>query len=153
MKSLQELFRIGLGPSSSHTMGPRFAATAFRAANPTAARVRVTLYGTLAATGRGHLTDLAVSAPFSPRPVDIVWLPQQSLPRHPNGMQFEALDAGGRVLAARVVYSVGGGALLDEDGQPDGGGEVYPHAGMDAVLDETEREGLRIWEIVDRHEG
>jgi L-serine dehydratase len=68
-------------------------------------------------------------------------------------MQFEALDAGGRVQAARVVYSVGGGALLDEDGQPDGGGEVYPHAGMDAVLEETEREGLRIWEIVDRHEG
>jgi L-serine dehydratase len=48
---------------------------------------------------------------------------------------------------------VGGGALLDENGQPDGGGEVYPHAGMDAILDETEREGLRIWEIVDRHEG
>ncbi|HRL77850.1 MAG TPA: L-serine ammonia-lyase [Candidatus Accumulibacter phosphatis] len=153
MKSLQELYRIGLGPSRSHTMGPRFAATAFSAANPTAARLRVTLYGTLAATGRGHLTDLAVSAPFSPTPVDIVWLPALSLPRHPNGMQFEALDASGRVLAARVVYSVGGGALLDEDGQPDGGGEVYPHAGMDAVLDETEREGLRIWEIVDRHEG
>ncbi|QKS29380.1 MAG: L-serine ammonia-lyase [Candidatus Accumulibacter similis] len=153
MKSLHELFRIGLGPSSSHTMGPRFAATAFKAANPTAARVRVTLYGTLAATGRGHLTDLAVSAPFSPTPVDIVWLPALSLPRHPNGMQFEALDAGGGVLAARVVYSVGGGALLDEDGQPDGSGEIYPHAGMDAVLDETEREGLCIWEIVDRHEG
>ena len=72
MKSLQELYRIGLGQSSSHTMGPRFAATAFKAANPTAARLRVTLYGTLAATGRGHLTDLAVSTPFAPTPVDIV---------------------------------------------------------------------------------
>jgi L-serine dehydratase len=153
MKSLQELYRIGLGPSSSHTMGPRFAATAFKAANPTAARLRVTLYGTLAATGRGHLTDLAVSTPFAPTPVDIVWLPGHSLPLHPNGMQFEALDGDGLVLAAQVAYSVGGGALLDENGQPDGGGEVYPHTGMDAVLDETERQGLRIWEIVDRHEG
>jgi len=68
-------------------------------------------------------------------------------------MQFEALDGDGRVLAAQVAYSVGGGALLDANGQPDGGGEVYPHAGMDAILDETERQGLRIWEIVDRHEG
>lgn len=153
MKSLRELYRIGLGPSSSHTMGPRFAAQAFKAANPTAARLRVTLYGTLAATGRGHLTDRAVSVPFAPTPVDIVWLPDRLLPRHPNGMQFEALDAGGGVLAARVVYSVGGGALLDENGQPDGGDDVYPYAGMREILDETEGEGRRLWELVDRHEG
>lgn len=153
MKSLQELYRVGLGPSSSHTMGPRFAAIAFKAANPMAARLRVTLYGALAATGRGHLTDLAVSVPFFPTPVDIVWLPDRSLPLHPNGIQFEALDAVGSVLTRRVVYSVGGGALLDENGQPDGGDEVYPHAGMLEVLEQAEREGLSIWEIVERHEG
>lgn len=153
MKSLQELYRIGLGPSSSHTMGPRFAAIAFKTANPMAARLRVTLYGALAATGRGHLTDLAVSVPFFPTPVDIVWLPDRSLPLHPNGMQFEALDATGSVLTRRVVYSVGGGALLDENGQPDGGDEVYPHAGMLEVLEQAEREGLGLWEIVERHEG
>ncbi len=153
MKSLQELYRIGLGPSSSHTMGPRFAAQAFKAASATAARLRVTLFGALAATGRGHLTDLAVSVPFSPTPVDIVWLPEQSLPRHPNGLQFEALDASGGVLAARIVYSVGGGALLDENGQPDGGDDVYPYAGMREILDAVEGEGLLLWELVDRHEG
>ncbi|WP_186408119.1 L-serine ammonia-lyase [Candidatus Accumulibacter aalborgensis] len=153
MKSLRELYRIGLGPSSSHTMGPRFAAEDFKAAYPTAARLRVTLYGTLAATGRGHLTDLAVSAPFSPTPVDIVWLPDHSLPRHPNGIQFEALDTDDSVLARRVVYSVGGGALLDEDGRPDGGDDIYPYAGMQAILEETERERLMIWELVDHHEG
>ncbi|MCM2251335.1 MAG: L-serine ammonia-lyase [Ramlibacter sp.] len=154
MKSLRELYRIGLGPSSSHTMGPRFAADAFAASIPeAAAKVRVTLYGSLAATGRGHLTDHAVSAPFVPRPVEIVWLPEQSLPRHPNGMRFEALDAAGRVLASRVAYSVGGGALLDEEGRPDGGPEVYPYTAMSQVLGETEREGLLIWEMVARHEG
>ena len=126
MKSLRELYRIGLGPSSSHTMGPRFAALAFRAANPSAARIRITLYGSLAATGRGHMTDIAVSEPFLPTPVELVWQPEQLLPRHPNGLKFEALDVADKLIASRSVYSVGGGALLDEDGKPDGGSDVYP---------------------------
>ncbi|HWP10368.1 MAG TPA: L-serine ammonia-lyase [Ramlibacter sp.] len=153
MKSLRELYRIGLGPSSSHTMGPRFAAEAFAAAVPGAASVKVTLYGSLAATGRGHLTEHAVSVPFAPRPVEIAWLPEQLLPRHPNGMRFEALDASGNVIATRIAYSVGGGALLDEDGRPDGGPDVYPHTAMSEVLQQTEHEGLLIWELVGRHEG
>lgn len=115
MKSLNELYRIGLGPSSSHTMGPRFAALAFRdALDAAAVRVRVTLYGSLAATGRGHLTDRAVSEPFAPRPVELVWAPDQLLPRHPNALRFEAFDAQGRLSAQQVVYSVGGGALWGE---------------------------------------
>ncbi len=134
-------------------MGPRFAAEAFAAAAPPAARLRVTLYGSLAATGRGHLTDRAVSEPFLPTPVEIVWLPEQSLPRHPNGMLFEALDTSGSVLAVRLRYSVGGGALLDENGKPDGGDDVYPYPGMREILAETERDGLLIWELVGRHEG
>jgi L-serine dehydratase len=134
-------------------MGPRFAAEAFAAAVPEAARLRVTLYGSLAATGRGHLTDRTVSAAFAPKPVEFAWLPEQSLPRHPNALQFEALDGRGNVVAARIAYSVGGGALLDEDGRPDGGPDVYPYTGMSQVLQETEREGLLIWELVGRHEG
>ena len=91
MKSLNELYRIGLGPSSSHTMGPRFAAQAFAATLPAnAARVRVTLYGSLAATGRGHLTDRAVSEPFGACPVDIVWLPERVLPRHHAAQQLRS---------------------------------------------------------------
>lgn len=134
-------------------MGPRFAAEAFAAAVPEAAALRVTLHGSLAATGRGHLTERAVSAPFAPRPVEVVWLPQQSLPRHPNGMRLEALDRAGRVMAERCAYSVGGGALLDEQGHPDGGPGVYPYSGMSEVLRQTEGEGLLIWELVGRHEG
>ena len=134
-------------------MGPRFAAEAFTASAAEAARLRVTLYASLAATGRGHLTDVAVSEPFSPLPVELVWLPEQSLPRHPNGMKFEALDASGGVLASRILYSVGGGALLDEDGRPDGGGDVYPYTCMREILEQTEREGLLVWELAGRHEG
>ncbi len=154
MKSLRELYRIGLGPSSSHTMGPRFAAQAFAAALPAGtARVRVTLYGSLAATGRGHLTDQAVSVPFAPTPVEIVWLPEQLQPRHPNGMRFEALAADGQVRAFRIAYSVGGGALLDEEGRADDTPEVYPYAGIADVLERCERENLLIWELVSLHEG
>lgn len=153
MKSLRELYRLGLGPSSSHTMGPRFAALAFLGECAGAARVRVTLYGSLAATGRGHLTDRAVSEPFAPLPVEIEWRAASSLPRHPNGMEFAALDADGQILARRVVYSIGGGALLDEAGQADGGAACYPFATMGEILERCEREGRALWEIVEECEG
>ena len=162
MKSLRELYRPGIGPSSSHTMGPRRAAESFRAEMlqagvfGAAARVRVTLYGSLAATGRGHLTDVAVGRPFVPLPVEIVWRAEETLPRHPNGMRFETLGDGGDVLLARSVYSVGGGALLDEAGAPfgaDAGGDVYPYVCMRDVLDLCERERLGFWEVVRRCEG
>jgi L-serine dehydratase len=157
MKSLRELYRIGLGPSSSHTMGPRFAALAFRAEldrlpAPAGCRVRVTLHGSLAATGRGHLTDIAVSAPFAPLSVEIAWEAAE-LPRHPNGLRFEALVPDGTMFLERIVYSVGGGALMDAEGRLDGGPVVYPYASMDELLAASDTGGAAPWEIVDNHEG
>ncbi|MGB8980673.1 MAG: serine dehydratase beta chain, partial [Anaerolineales bacterium] len=64
MESIQELYRIGPGPSSSHTMGPRYAAEIFLRRHPKAGSFHVTLFGSLAATGRGHLTDRAISTVF-----------------------------------------------------------------------------------------
>ena len=92
MQSIRELFQIGLGPSSSHTMGPRKAAEAFCRQYPQAASFRVTLYGSLAATGKGHLTDFAVKEGFEPRPVTILWEPSVFLPKHPNALHLQALD-------------------------------------------------------------
>jgi hypothetical protein len=92
MDSLQELYRIGTGPSSSHTMGPRTAALAFLARGPNAAAYRVTLYGSLASTGKGHLTDTVLKQVFDKHPLTIVWKPEINLPFHPNGMKLEALD-------------------------------------------------------------
>ena len=66
MKSLRELYRIGTGPSSSHTMGPRNAAEKFLAKHPEAASFQVTLYGSLAATGKGHMTDVAILDTLQP---------------------------------------------------------------------------------------
>ena len=73
MQSLNLLYKIGMGPSSSHTMGPRKAAEEFSAQYPQAVSFRVTLYGSLAATGKGHLTDFAVKTGFEPRPVTVLW--------------------------------------------------------------------------------
>ena len=99
MKSIKELYRIGTGPSSSHTMGPRKAAEMFLTRHPEAASFKVTLYGSLAATGKGHMTDVAIIDTLKPTaPVDIIWQPKIFLPFHPNGMNFVALDAGGNKL-------------------------------------------------------
>ena len=91
MKSIREIYNIGYGPSSSHTMGPSRAAGLFLEKNPGAEKFRVTLYGSLALTGKGHGTDSAILKVIDrPDAVEIVWKPDISLPRHPNGMLFEA---------------------------------------------------------------
>ena len=90
MKSLTELFRIGQGPSSSHTMGPRKAAEIYlKRHSQENGRFRVTLYSSLAATGKGHLTDFAIAQVLGEEKTDFVWKPETVLPYHPNGMKFE----------------------------------------------------------------
>jgi len=152
MESLKELYRIGSGPSSSHTMGPKRAAEMFAARSPGAAGFRVTLYGSLAATGRGHLTDVVVERAFEPRPVNIVWKPDVVLPLHPNGMFLEALDGDGRATARWRVYSVGGGALVDEEGSAPAE-RVYDLGTMADILAWAERTGRTLWEYVEEREG
>ena len=79
MKSIKELYRIGTGPSSSHTMGPRKAAEMFVERHPDAASFKVTLYGSLAATGKGHMTDVAIIDTLQPAaPVEIVFPPERN---------------------------------------------------------------------------
>ena len=114
MKSLKELFRIGKGPSSSHTMGPQYAAKLFLERNAGAKSFEVTLYGSLAATGKGHQTDTAIIEVLSPAaPVEIIWRPAEFLPFHPNGMRFVAKDDKGKTIDDWTVYSVGGGAISE----------------------------------------
>ncbi len=150
MKSLKQLYRIGRGPSSSHTMGPHRAAMQFIHENGDAASYRVTLYGALAATGKGHLTDVAIHEVMGQRPVEIIWKPDEMLPIHPNGMRFEALDGSGQVVATQEEYSVGGGALLTDAA---GSEEVYPERTLAEVLAQCQSSGESFWEYVGRREG
>ncbi|MGM9824940.1 MAG: L-serine ammonia-lyase, iron-sulfur-dependent, subunit alpha [Paludibacteraceae bacterium] len=109
MDSIRDIYRIGYGPSSSHTMAPRKAAEMFYAKHPDAAHYEVTLYGSLAATGKGHMTDVAIMQSIPG--IQILWEPHVFKPFHPNGMEFRAYDQAGNQTARWLVYSIGGGAL------------------------------------------
>lgn len=151
MQSIRELFRIGYGPSSSHTMAPRRAAEIFRARHPLAERYQVTLYGSLAATGRGHLTDVALQEALAPVPLEITWLPDVQLPFHPNGMQFQAVFADGRQTEPWLIYSVGGGALAQENDPPPPA--VYDLDLLSDILAHCRQTGQALWEYVEEREG
>ena len=112
MDSIRDIYRIGYGPSSSHTMAPRKAAERFYQRYPAAAHYEVTLYGSLAATGKGHMTDVAIMQSIPG--IQILWEPHVFKPFHPNGMEFRAYDEAGTETARWLVYSVGGGALAEE---------------------------------------
>ena len=152
MHSILDIFRIGFGPSSSHTMAPRKAAAQFLQRQPDAASYRVTLYASLAATGRGHLTDKALFEVFAPRTIDLVWKPEEALPEHPNGMRFEALDHAGQLLETWDVYSLGGGALSEEE-STENLVEPYLHTSLIDILADCELSGKRLWEYVQDREG
>ncbi len=155
MNSIRDIYKIGMGPSSSHTMGPRRAAALFalRLSDSNTRSVTVQLYGSLGATGRGHLTDAAVRDGLAPLPVDVEFLPDQELPCHPNAMRFCAEDHAGRAFAQWDVYSVGGGSLRDADGEVDAGGGVrYPHGSLREVMDWCESAGRSLWDYVEHHE-
>ena len=154
MKSITELFRIGTGPSSSHTMGPRKAAEIFLEKHPEAALYEVTLYGSLAATGKGHMTDAAIIDTMEPhKPVEIIWQPQVFLPFHPNGMKFRSLDEAGNATGEWTVYSVGGGALAEEGEQLAETPEVYHLKNMKQIIAWCEESGKSFWEYVEECEG
>ena len=156
MKSLKELFRIGKGPSSSHTMGPQQAAKLFAERNSDAKSFEVTLYGSLAATGKGHQTDVAIIDVLQPlAPVEIVWKPSEFLPFHPNGMRFVAKSGDGNTLDDWTVYSVGGGALSEgktgtSANEPP---EVYGINTMTEIMKWCYDNGRSYWEYVDITEG
>ncbi len=156
MKSIREIFRIGYGPSSSHTMGPRKAAELFLERFPTAARYEAHLYGSLSATGKGHLTDAAIIDVIPA--VEIVWH-DEFLPFHPNGMRFCAWDENGLLLDDWTVYSVGGGALSEgetENGKLKAETEtpnIYPLTRLSEIKDYCEKQGWDYWEYVEHYEG
>ena len=155
MKSLRELYRIGKGPSSSHTMGPQRAAQLFLERCSNASSYEVTLYGSLAATGKGHMTDVAIEEVLHPHhTVSIIWKPQVFLPFHPNGMKFVGRDVNGDIIDEWTVYSIGGGALSDgTDGHDElGASEVYDLNKMSDIQSWCYANGRSFWEYVEKCE-
>ena len=146
MDSVKDIFKIGIGPSSSHTMGPRRAALDFLQRVPQAVKFRVTLYGSLAATGKGHLTDKAILDVLGAERTEIVWEPNTFLPFHPNGMRFEGLTDSGTTIDKWEVYSIGGGFLSEGLGQTQVTSVAYPYTTMDGILKWYGETGRIFWE-------
>lgn len=153
MESIRQLYKIGNGPSSSHTMGPMKAAAGFAEATPGAARYEVTLYGSLAATGKGHMTDAAILGVLEPlAPVELVWKPDEVLPFHTNGMKFKAFDGAGNEMLAKTVYSIGGGDILEEGQSREPSKSIYPLNKIKDIQQWCEESGRSYWEFVDQYE-
>ena len=155
MESLKYLYKIGNGPSSSHTMGPRRAAKQFAAEGLADAETcTVTLYGSLAATGRGHLTDKAILEVLTPMlPTTIDWQPDVVLPFHTNGMKFTTYDKAGKELRSQVYYSIGGGDIVREGESRVPAKSIYSMTKIKDILNWCDKTGLSYWEYVGQVEG
>lgn len=154
MKSIKEIYRIGYGPSSSHTMGPHQAAEIFAAKHPDAASFKVTLYGALAATGKGHMTDITIENVLKPiAPTTIDWHPEIVLSTHPNGMKFEAIDADNHLIETWTVFSIGGGAIVDNNPESIlNTAEIYEEKNLAEIMAWCRQTGKSFWEYVEERE-
>ncbi len=155
MESIKNIYKIGLGPSSSHTMGPRKAAIDFVRHHPGAKLYRATLYGSLAATGKGHLTDEAILQELQPYgKAEILWRPQTVLPFHTNGMKFEALDDDYNIVATQIYYSIGGGDIVKEGDKINRmADDIYDLSTIAEIQRWADLTGRSYWEYVDMCEG
>ena len=153
MKSIRDIYKIGKGPSSSHTIGPERAAKYFRSHHPDAEAYQVDLYGSLSKTGKGHGTDRVLLEVLSPVPTQIVF--RTDLPEgvtHPNTMDFSAYKDG-QVYDTLRVESIGGGDIRI-DGHPESGlPEIYPENSFAEVEQFCRFRGLDLAEYVEINEG
>lgn len=151
MESIKKIYRIGNGPSSSHTIGPKTAAQQFLETTPNAKRYVVTLYGSLAATGRGHLTDIAILEVLGEERTEIVFMPEIFLSFHPNGMKYEAYDENDKLIKDWTIYSVGGGQLADENTVTNEN-HIYEHQKITDIIEYISKRGMTFWEYVKKYE-
>ena len=155
MDTLKELFKIGAGPSSSHTIGPERATKRVKEKFPNADSYIVELWGSLAATGKGHYTDKIIIETFKPIPVEIVWMPEFVHELHPNGMKFIALDKDKKQIGEWIVFSVGGGTIKDYDELMDKSPkkEIYPLNSMNEIIKWCKDNKKHLWQYVEECEG
>ena len=136
-------------------MGPQKAAQIFAAHHRDAKAFKATLYGSLAATGKGHMTDVAIEEVLKPiAPINIDWKPSVFLPFHPNGMTFSAFDEEGHEVDSWTVYSVGGGALSESGNTRwlTDTKDVYKKNTLKEILTWCDNHGRSYWEYVDECE-
>ncbi len=151
MKSVRNLFKIGIGPSSSHTMGPAFAAERMLLDHPDTDRFEVILYGSLAKTGKGHGTDRAISDILTPIETNIIFDTETEILPHPNTLKISAFKDG-ELIGQKTFMSIGGGEIRiagDEKAVP---AEVYAEKNFTEIMDFCAARNIRLSDYVFMHE-
>ena len=156
MQSLREIYKIGRGPSSSHTMGPERAINIMRERYPNADLFKITLYGSLALTGSGHGTDTVIAKTAAPVKCEVSFDAETACPVHPNTMNIEVYE-NGKAVCAKRVYSVGGGTVVFEgekteliEKYADDG--IYPHNSFAEIAEYCKDKKLRLWQYAEQCE-
>ena len=152
MESLNQLYRIGCGPSSSHTMGPEKACVIFKEKNADADEFKVILYGSLAKTGKGHCTDSVIVDTLEPTPATVEFDCEKVDIGHPNTMEMFAYKNGVQIDFARV-FSVGGGRIEFEGSSSAKEPIVYNLSTFSEIKDYCKEKKYRLWQYVDEVEG
>lgn len=151
MESIRELYKIGVGPSSSHTMGPQKICEKALEKYPQADCYEVTLYGSLALTGKGHLTDAIIEKTLGNKECIIHWQ-INPLPKHPNGMKVEAFLEKEKI-GEMIAYSIGGGSVLFDDEQITSKPKIYVHQSFEAIKDYVEGINQDLYTYICQTEG
>lgn len=152
MRTIKTVYKIGQGPSSSHTVGPFRAAKWFRSQYPNADSFEVTLYGSLSYTGAGHGTEKAIRRIMPD--ADVLFdrtIPEDELP-HPNTMLYRAFR-NGQLLGSKRIFSIGGGSIRWEGGKDDEDRELYPQKNFSEILYDCHLEGISLVDFIKRTEG
>lgn len=156
LQSIFNVYIVGAGPSSTHSIGPQRAARLFLRSLPAApARVRITLYGSLAATGRGHWTDRTLVRTLDPVRAEVVFDPHRTDLPHPNTLKFEAFDAAGLLYKEWTVCSIGGGNLQEANGTPVEPATLpatYPLGNIREAMTYCRANDMPFWGIVEQVE-
>lgn len=152
MQSLQELYKIGNGPSSSHTMGPKRATEMFKNQYPNADKFKIVLYGSLALTGKGHLTDYIIKKTLEGYEVEIEFDLKTECNIHPNTFDISAYSQE-KLLDTWRIYSVGGGTFKIEGSKETIFKDIYPQKNFQEIKEFIKEKEIDLYEYVCQQEG
>lgn len=152
MESLKELYRIGRGPSSSHSMAPEYACIMFRENNHSADSFKIILYGSLAKMGRSHMTEYVIQKVFSGRRFEIVYDTETKNIPHPNTMDCYAYKNGKQIDFERIL-SVGGGKIIIDGRRRRESASVYKHDKFSDIAAYCNKKKIRLWQYAEISEG
>ena len=153
MESIKTIYKIGYGPSSSHTMGPGYASEKFLKKHPDVDRYEVELYGSLALTGKGHMTDEIIKKILGKNKTTIIFNYDKIYEYHTNGMLFKAYIEN-QLIDEWLVFSIGGGDLKELNEPRDVSRDsIYKETTMEEILDYCDRHHMTLPEYVEHYEG